>query len=161
VLGFAIVASQPPTQVPVHETAMVMVRAFEAAHREAHAQERQMRMLIERGTEGSPGRFAAFSQELGEEQPEDVLGWENLPANVLFSQGLAEAGPMGDTIVAAVPMAHLQCVAGEGCDFPADAVMLTWYMSSLLDPEQVRAVVITRLGNVRLYRYEHTERRWR
>jgi type II secretory pathway pseudopilin PulG len=161
IMGVVFRSSQSTPQVPVHEDAMIFLRAFETAYRQASAEEKQMRLLIDQGSHLTAGRIATLTQSIGEPAPADFTRWKTLHQDVMFDWGTALTGPLGDTIRAAVPLDQVLCVAGEGCSLVGNQTSLTYYFQSILDPETVRAVVLTASGSGRLYRYESGMGEWR
>lgn len=85
--------------------------------------------------------------------------WKTLGQNVRFDIGAARYGPLGDSAAVAVPLDTVSCDATGICDLEG-APIVTFYFASEQDPTAVRAVTLTSIGTLQLYRYRSNGEVW-
>lgn len=123
-------------------------RAAQAARSEAVLRIGEARIEVD----AAAGRFLAVATTDSAGDATDGRSWTTLPPGAQFGAGAARVGPLGDTITTAVPLTSLRCGSTGDCDMGGRPVV-TFYFTSRSRPDAVRAVTVSRTGQMVRYRY--------
>jgi hypothetical protein len=154
VTAFVMRSGDPSPGQVVDDAAQHLAQSFQAARLEAMTTNGEAHLYVQPtgGSEGY-GRLLGIRLPVGGDTVGLTPTWYDMELGAVFGVGGVSTGPLGDPAAMAVPLPVIVCGADGTCNLGTGVDAVTYYISHWANPTTVRAVTITRTGEVRVFRY--------
>lgn len=153
-LSFVFLSGKPDPTIAVRTAADGLAGSVRATRLAAVSRPGEAHLHVDTT---SSARFLTHRSE-GEHVLPPPSAWAQLEEGVRFGAGVAATGPMGEPITAPLPTLDLVCTKDGSCALPSAAGV--YYLTHEQHPETVYAVLVTRRGDVTVFRRAEESGTW-